>query len=87
MSIIVKPINGMFVKDLDFITKMVNQYFTHQDPYCIIKIGNQKHKTKVHKGGGKNPQWSDTFQFQATGDRLLTIQAYDWDPLHDDFIG
>jgi hypothetical protein len=53
----------------------------------IISIGNQKQKSKVHQGGGKNPQWTDTFQFQAMGNQFMKLELYDRDILKDDFIG
>ena len=53
----------------------------------IISIGIQKQKSKVHKGGGKNPQWVDTFQFQAMGNQVMKVELWDHDLIKDDFIG
>lgn len=57
-----------------------------QDPYCVIQVGGQKQRTRTCQGGGKNPNWSDTFQFNST-DPLLRLQVYDDDVGKDEFIG
>lgn len=31
------------------------------DPYCVVIVGNQQFKTKVHHDGGKKPCWNDSF--------------------------
>lgn len=57
-----------------------------QDPYCIIYVGNEKQRTKTCSGGGKNPQWQDTFQFNST-DPNLRVEVWDDDTFSDDKIG
>lgn len=43
------------LKDKDF--------FGKQDPYAIVSIGNQQYRSKTHTDGGRNPVWSQTFNF------------------------
>jgi Ca2+-dependent lipid-binding protein len=58
-----------------------------KDPYCIISVGGQQQKTQVCKGGGKKPNWTDTFTFNSL-DPILRLQVYDHDTIgKDDFIG
>ncbi len=49
-------------------------------------VGNQRQQTKVCNGGGKNPQWSDTFQFNNQ-DQMLRVQVYDDDFGKDELLG
>ncbi len=66
MSFVIKPIEGLFKKDLDTFSKMVI-YSLSKDPYVIIFIGNRKYRSKTHKGGGKRPIWTDVFEIPAAG--------------------
>lgn len=85
MSIVVKPINGMLTKDLDVFGKMVWSYLI-KDPYVVCIIGSEKKRGAPHNGGGKKPQWQDTFVFSTCG-QLMQIQVWDQDNLNDDLIG
>ena len=85
MPLIVKPISAILTKDKDFLGKSVCSFFM-QDPYCIIQIGNEKQTTRTCSGGGKSPQWTDTFQFNST-DKTLRVQVLDDDTFRDDMIG
>ena len=29
-----------------------------QDPYCLVRIGDEEHKSANSKNGGKNPVWN-----------------------------
>lgn len=78
MVLIIKPINAQLITDKDM--------FGKSDPYCVIIIGSQKQRTKAHSGGGKQPQWQDTLQFQ-TQDSLMRVQVYDDDWGKDDLLG
>ena len=73
MVIIVKPISAQLTKDKDTFGKSVPYFFIiFQDPYCVIKIGQERQRTKTHNGGGKSPQWMDTLQFQSN-DNILQV--------------
>lgn len=59
-----------------------------QDPYAVITLGAQTQQTKVAKGGGKKPVWGDTFDFQITNEKEMTIKVMDKkDTGQDAFIG
>ena len=86
MPLIVKPISAQLVKDKDFFGKSVS-FILIQDPYCIIMVGNEKQTSRTCNGGGKQPSWTDTLQFNST-DQLLRVQVYDHDTFsRDDLIG
>lgn len=78
MPLIVRPISANLTTDKDFLGK--------SDPYCIITIGSEKQRTRTCSGGGKSPQWTDTFQFNST-DQMLRVQVWDDDTFSDDMIG
>lgn len=75
-----RPVAAKLKKSKDFFTKM--------DPYLIIKVGNQKQKTKTHKKGGKNPSWQDSFAFELTGhESMISVECFDKDVFTaDDFV-
>ena len=58
------------------------------DPYCLLKIGTIKHKTKVISSGGANPVWNERFQLQIfEGMSSIQLTCLDQDPGKDDIIG
>lgn len=61
-----------------------------QDPYCIIKAGDQKFQTRTHKKGGTSPEWNEAFIFNCFGvpaSTNLDFELYDEDIGLDDKIG
>ena len=79
-ALIVKPISGKLTRDTEFMGKM--------DPYCVVKVGNQKKRTAVHHSAGKFPCWSDTLVFDNPSEDLLTIECWDSDTASaDDLVG
>jgi hypothetical protein len=49
-------------------------------------MGNE-FKTKVHSGGGKNPNWNMTFDFRPSGmDTDVEITVWDEDVTSSDFV-
>jgi hypothetical protein len=49
-----------------------------QDPYCEIKVGGKKHKTKVHENGDTAPEWDEAFDFSSVdSDDKLTVNVMD----------
>ena len=86
MPLIVKPISAQLVKDKDLFGKSVS-FASIQDPYCVIKVGNEKQTTRACNGGGKQPSWTDTFSFSST-DQLMRVEVWDKDTFSkDDLIG
>ncbi|KAI9299011.1 hypothetical protein K502DRAFT_285515, partial [Neoconidiobolus thromboides FSU 785] len=62
--------------------------FGSNDPYAIIKCGNNKFKTEVKKKAGKECQWNQTFRLGVTDFfKELTLEVYDQDAMADDLIG
>jgi Ca2+-dependent lipid-binding protein len=60
------------------------------DPYCIVKIGIQKQKTKPHMKGGTEPQWGDELAFDIKGgDSLMKVKfiVKDKETLLDEKVG
>lgn len=85
MPLIVKPISAQLNKDGDFFGKAV-QDFLIQDPYCVVLVGQEKQRSEKHSGGGKQPHWNSTLQFQST-DSILRVQVWDDDLGKDDLMG
>lgn len=52
----------------------------------MVYVGSEKQRTEKHSGGGKNPRWNATLQFQ-TRDPILRIEVYDDDFGKDDLLG
>ena len=63
-----------------------------QDPYCVIQILNEKHRTKT-KTDALNPHWNEQFDFMeyfydsSAGRKYGQIIVNDEDFAFDDFIG
>lgn len=86
MSIIVRPTEALLTHDTEMFSKMVTPALI-QDPYCIIKLGQQQKKTRVHDEGGKKPRWNDTLTFAKSSDTNLKIEVWDKDVIDDDLVG
>ena len=63
-----------------------------QDPYCIVQVLNEKHKTKT-KTDAMNPKWNEQFDFMEyvydpnEGQQFGKVIVNDEDLAFDDFIG
>lgn len=77
----INPIGAKLKRDTDFFSKM--------DPYLKVTVGGETFKTKVHKNGGKNPIWQNSFSFNLMGRAdMVHITCFDKDVFtNDDFIG
>lgn len=53
----IKIERGVFVKDNDFIGKMVRPSYI-QDPYVVVRLDEEEKKTSVKDEAGKNPVWN-----------------------------
>ena len=58
------------------------------DPYAIISMREQKYKTKVIDGGGKNPKWDQLCEFDVKyiGDDMQ-LSVFDEDLTSSDLVG
>ncbi|KAA6394278.1 MAG: hypothetical protein EZS28_010197, partial [Streblomastix strix] len=61
------------------------------DPYVIFKLGDQEYKSKTISNS-LNPEYNESFEFRydpdATTEKQLRIEVYDYDRLNkDDFLG
>ena len=70
------------------------------EPYIAFELGkdikqskggaaaHQKLKSKVHKDGGTNPAWNQSFEFDVVDTHEISISCYDKDTLgRDDLVG
>ena len=63
-----------------------------QDPYCVIQIGEEQHRTKV-KNDCMHPQWNEQLDFMeyvadnSQGAQYGKCIVKDKDIISDDFIG
>lgn len=64
------------------------EFLGTQDPYAVVTIGGQKHKTKVHKDGGKRASWNESFQWTVNTESDLTLEVFNKNSMSkDDLIG
>mmetsp|Transcript_3239 Transcript_3239/g.6670 ORF Transcript_3239/g.6670 Transcript_3239/m.6670 type:complete len:329 (+) Transcript_3239:184-1170(+) len=64
------------------------ELFGKMDPYCVIRLGRVKTKTKTHKNGGKFPMWNAEFSINVETDDNLILEVWDKDFFkHDDLVG
>ena len=57
------------------------------DPYCKVKAGEQKFKTAVKDGAGKEPVWNEAFDIDVEGVETVKISVKDEDVDSSDKIG
>jgi Ca2+-dependent lipid-binding protein len=63
--------------------------FGKMDPYCLLIMREQKHRTKTCNGAGKTPNWGGevaAFDVKYVGDDLK-LSVFDEDPGQDDLVG
>jgi hypothetical protein len=74
---------GTDVKDVQLVGK--------QDPYCKVKLGNEKFKTKVADDGGREPKWEQSFLFNLDGKSaeqdIVHFEVHNHNLTTDDGIG
>lgn len=79
-TLTVMPICGNFERDTETVGTM--------DPYCIVTVGSNNERTKVHPDGGKYPQWTDTFTFNVNGEEKVKFECKNRNHVaSDDMIG
>ena len=57
------------------------------NPYVVIKIGEKTFKSSIHKRGGKEPKWEDTYEYVRESEEVMDIEVFDEDKLKDDLVG
>ncbi|KXZ43576.1 hypothetical protein GPECTOR_86g369 [Gonium pectorale] len=63
-------------------------WFGKQDPYAMVRVGNQQFRTRTATDGGKNPVWNETFRFNIINENDAELIIKDDDVAsHDDYIG
>lgn len=62
---------------------------TTMDPFTVLYLQKEKFKTKVHKDGGRMPQWEQSFLFNvdAKGDELFHCDVMNSGTISNDKIG
>ncbi|TNV75905.1 hypothetical protein FGO68_gene12520 [Halteria grandinella] len=78
--LIIRAIEGKLFRDTQMVGKM--------DPYLLLEYGGLKFKSKVASGGGKFPNWNETFELDicSVNDEIKLV-AKDENIISDDFIG
>jgi len=71
---------GKLVRDTEMIGSM--------SPYITLVFNGKKLKTKVHSGGGKEPEWGDKFQLEVESPtEEIFLRVWDQDMTTSDAIG
>ncbi|CAG9318375.1 unnamed protein product [Blepharisma stoltei] len=79
-TLIVRPICAKLTHDTETFGKM--------DPYCVVTIGGQKHRTVVAHSAGKYPNWQDQLVFTKSSEDIISFEVWDKDTASaDDLIG
>mmetsp|Transcript_3532 Transcript_3532/g.5443 ORF Transcript_3532/g.5443 Transcript_3532/m.5443 type:complete len:139 (-) Transcript_3532:586-1002(-) len=79
-NLVVRPYKADLRRNLDLFSKM--------DPYCVVIVGGQKYKTRVHTRGGKHPMWQDQFIFRRSTETEIRFEVWDFDKYsNDDLVG
>ncbi|CAG9333549.1 unnamed protein product [Blepharisma stoltei] len=79
-TLIIRPICAKLTHD--------TETFGRMDPYCVITVGRQKHRTVVAKSAGKFPNWEDQLSYMKTNEDTMKIEVWDKDTASsDDLIG
>jgi hypothetical protein len=48
-------------------------FFGKNDPYALVSVGAQQHRTRTLKGAGTDPVWNETFSFQVINENAVEI--------------
>ena len=68
-TLICKPISAKITHDTDWFTKMT--------PYVVFTLGTRKGKSRISRGGGKTPTWSDSIALHRSNEDMLYIEIWD----------
>ncbi|KAG2485082.1 hypothetical protein HYH03_016179 [Edaphochlamys debaryana] len=56
-------------------------------PYAVVQVGDQEFRTRPHHGGGRDPEWDETFVLRITYENTVEISIRDAHSSHDKCIG
>ncbi|EFJ52056.1 hypothetical protein VOLCADRAFT_87207 [Volvox carteri f. nagariensis] len=63
-------------------------WFGKQDPYVILRCGENKYRSNTHERGGRDPAWEQQFVFKVDQETTLELEVYDQDMFKpDDCLG
>ena len=64
------------------------QWISKPDPYCIVKLEGQVHKTSV-KDNNTNPVWDEVFKFVVADENSSQLRLELWNKnlVSDEFLG
>eukprot|EP00914_Ancora_sagittata_P033412 GHVO01067358.1.p1 GENE.GHVO01067358.1~~GHVO01067358.1.p1 ORF type:complete len:130 (+),score=22.41 GHVO01067358.1:76-465(+) len=62
------------------------EHFSRADPYVVIKLGDNKAKTKTKREAGRNPTFDEDFEFGYKGENQIMFYVYDEESAQTDKI-
>ncbi|GIL89071.1 hypothetical protein Vretimale_16202 [Volvox reticuliferus] len=79
---------GVLSVTVEFAKDIKNRaWIGRQDPYCILRVGNQTFRTRTAVDGGRNPVWDETFEFNVENENDLEIDIMDDEVGRDEPLG
>ena len=83
------PAGRLEVNVLDGTRLKDTQTFGKQDPYCVLRVGEQRDRTKTCKDGGTRPRWNERFNFSLAGhESALDLEVWNANTMTSDaYIG
>lgn len=83
------PAGRLEVNVLDGTRLKDTQMFGRQDPYCVLRVGEQRDRTKTCANGGTRPRWNERFNFSLAGhESALDLEVWNANKLTSDaYIG
>jgi hypothetical protein len=77
----VNVLDGMRLKD--------TQTFGKQDPYCVLRVGEQSDRTKTCRDGGTRPRWNERLNFTLQGhETAVNVEVWNANSMRSDsYIG
>jgi hypothetical protein len=83
------PAGRLEVNVLDGTRLKDTQTFGKQDPYCVLRVGEQRDRTKTCADGGTRPRWNERFRFSLAGhESALDLEVWNANKMTSDaYIG
>ena len=83
------PAGRLEVNVLDGTRLKDTQTFGKQDPYCVLRVGEQRDRTKTCADGGTRPRWNERFHFSLAGhESALDLEVWNANKMTSDaYIG
>jgi hypothetical protein len=83
------PAGRLEVNVLDGTRLKDTQTFGKQDPYCVLRVGEQRDRTKTCTNGGTRPRWNERFNFSLAGhESALDLEVWNANTMTSDaYIG